>query len=569
MKNMLTSSGPLKDGAVKRQLVVLCDGTSNSVEVGAGTNVYRMLAGFAQQDPELKLFYDPGVGSPEYAPETTWAEKAKQFKQRLMGLAFGSGVYDNIAQAYEFLMREYSDGDEIFVFGFSRGAFTARSVVGMVNAFGLLPTHSSNLLPMLMNVYFASDDPIRELSEKEMGTHVPKKKRKHVRKELIQKIRASNITPERRDVPIHFVGVWDTVATLGIPPLDKKIPVQATLTNNDRHGCPQSAKRFRHVRQALALDEHRYMFKPRVYMDADCMSNPFGQSIQQRWFPGAHCDIGGTYGDNADTSSQALFWLLDEAQQCGLRVSAAQIPAAPTRSEQPPIHDALYDTPWWAAAGMIVREASRGDAAPSKPRRYPQDTVWRQRRSLLWLLVSLVAFIAMWLASGWASVWPQTGAEFFLSKERDWLGAPIKMAVWQLQAVLGVCNPIQYLPSAQLKTALFFDTLMIVAYTYFLGRLSSRAFASLAGLNSMHQKRRAVLDALGMGLMFLVVGDVLENIATLLYVVWPNSAWPVLVGFNGLIVTLFSLLKLLGLAMTQALLIWAFARWCSRSEGGS
>jgi uncharacterized protein (DUF2235 family) len=539
----------------KRQLVVLCDGTSNSVGMGQGTNVFRMLSVLQVKDPSKVVFYDPGVGSPSYAPETTWVEKAKQFKNRIQGLAFGNGVFENIAQAYEFLMREYREGDEIYVMGFSRGAFTARAVVGMVNAFGLLPMHSNNLLPMLLHVYFTETDAMPKRSQEEI--HLPPKRTRQV---LIDKVRDNNIPENRRDITVQFVGVWDTVATLGIPPLDRQISVVAKMT--DQQGRP---KKFRHVRQALALDEQRVMFKPRPYQDKDIPfdhNDPHKQSLAQRWFPGSHCDVGGTHWDNSAISESAMAWLLSEAAQCGLRIDARRLQAIcaaaqPSAQSRPLIHSELYDTPLWAAAGMCVREARHGAAFAMPELEFPKDTVWKDRRSWkLWLLAAFFCVLLFW-ASGWAALGFGREQLFQMQSWQDALLAPPRMALWQLQAVVGDCNPTLFGGSANLKAAVLWDTLMILAYAYIAGRFLSRAFASLAGLNVLQAKPRRMLNVLGLGLMALVLGDLLENIATFIWLAWPVGAWPLLLGTTAVFVTLFAMMKLIGLAMCITLALWA------------
>ena len=538
-----------------RQLVILCDGTSNSVDAGLGTNVFRTLSALQTRDPAQVIFYDPGVGSPIDAPGTTWWDKTMQFKERIMGLAFGNGVFENIAQAYEFLMHEYQDGDEIYVFGFSRGAFTARAVVGMVNAFGLLPAHHHNLLPTLLNVYFTKNDSVEEIAQKSMQQPTGRS-----RNTLIEKIRANSVPVERQEISVHFVGVWDTVATLGIPPLDRQISVVAKLT--DMNGKP---KKFRHVRQVLALDEHRVMFKPRQYQQADIeldRSDLSKQSLAQRWLPGAHADVGGTYGKNLTLSQSALTWLLAQARECGLRIDVQNLhvvdqPYKANALMEPPVHSELHESPYWAAAGMCVREARYGIAMPVPQLQYPRDTVWKRRRAFLpWLAAAFFSALFYW-ASGWAALGFGREQFFDLPSWYRALSEPIRMAMWQLQAVVGDCRPAAYADNANLKAAVLWDTLMIVAYAYLGGRLLGRAFASLAGLNALAAKPRRMLNLLGLGLMTLVLGDLLENITTFIWLAWPVGTWPFILGLTAIFITLFSLVKLAGMAMSLALLIWA------------
>jgi uncharacterized protein (DUF2235 family) len=563
-----------------RQLVILCDGTSNTVDAQGGTNVFKLLSALPKNSTQTKTFYDPGVGSPAYAPATTWWDQLKQMAERIKGLAFGNGVFENIAQAYEFLIKEYQDGNQIYVFGFSRGAFTARSVVGMVNAFGLLPAHSAHLIPTLMNIYFTSKSP--DIFTQTGRLLLKKMKLNHEENEdttrgaLIKKVRSDLITLDRRNIQVRFVGVWDTVATIGIPPLDRQIPVNASMKEDifDAQGkkIGQEAKKFLHVRQALALDEQRVMFQPRQYQEADVQydpAQPSQQSLVQRWFAGAHSDVGGTYKDNSVISTSAIAWLLKEASLCGLRMDlrvlqAVSAPANPSTQTKPLIHSALYDTPYWAAAGMCVREARYGAAMDMPALSYPQDTVWKNRRSgKLWLAAAFFSALFFW-ASGWAALGFGREQLFQLQAWQDALLAPTRMALWQLQAVVGDCNPNTFSEHANLKTAVLWDTLMIVAYAYIAGRLLSRAFASLAGLNAFQAKPRRMLNVLGLGLMALVIGDLLENIATFIWLAWPAGTWPLLLGTTAVFVTLFSIVKLVGLAMCIALAVWA--AWRARSN---
>jgi uncharacterized protein (DUF2235 family) len=287
-----------------RQLIVLCDGTNNNLTGGrADTNVLKLMGLLPRDDRQL-VFYDPGVGNASALPGATLADRARRRFDRLWGLAFGRGAYENIAEAYTFLMRHYEPGDQIFVFGFSRGAFTARAVAGLVNQFGVLSKPLENLVPTLIHVYFS--DPKGNASQQEELAKVSADIR-------------SLCTPgigERASV--WFVGVWDTVSSIGVPPFSREIQKPSTV----------SGKNMVHVRQALALDEHRRPFRPRLYAENNFSEpNQFGQTFKQEWFSGSHCDVGGGYPVAHDVlSGQALSWLVQEARDKELR---AETPAAP------------------------------------------------------------------------------------------------------------------------------------------------------------------------------------------------------------------------------------------------
>lgn len=559
-----------------RQLVVLCDGTNNSVDMdGQGTNVLQLDRCLSRADAQQKVFYDPGVGSAANAPGATWVDKLSQMRQRLWGLAFGNGVFENIGEAYVFLMREYQPGDEIYVFGFSRGAFTARGVVGMVNMFGVLAPHCEHLLPAMLNIYFAEDGAARSKAAFD--------------------IRRTGYSAAGSAAQVHFVGVWDTVATVGVPFLDKQFTATSQLVSPvepDKNGDSSTnkdkpvwrPKKFIHVRQVLALDEHRFTFKPRLYDNLNFDGNEFGQSLKQYWVPGAHCDAGGVYMDSPKISHAALEWMVQEARGKGLRANA---PHQPVNLGNLPtvVHSAVYNNALWAAAGLALRNFDDSlkppqplaawplPGLPAKALQYPQDTVWsrsaamnahRAPRRWWTLLLGVVALVMLYLAMAWAlsgmpldhmghsAAWGHIVSGLWYNPAPE-VG---RFAHWQLRAVQGELNPVALNPLGQHKTALFFDFGYILAYAYVLGRLSSRAFASLSGLRKAGDAHRPVLNALGMGLLLMVVSDLLENCLHLVLLLSDGALWTVVVGVLSIALSAAAMAKFTGLAACTALIVW-------------
>jgi uncharacterized protein (DUF2235 family) len=140
-----------------RQIILGCDGTNNTLTGGVyDTNVLKMISQLAPADANRILYYDPGVGSPDQLPPLGVWNDVRRKLERLAGLANGRGIYENIAEAYLFLVDNYRKGDEIYIFGFSRGAFTARSVSGMVKLFGIIRPDSKSLILTLIRVYFST-----------------------------------------------------------------------------------------------------------------------------------------------------------------------------------------------------------------------------------------------------------------------------------------------------------------------------------------------------------------------------------------------------------------------------
>lgn len=272
--------------------IVLCfDGTWNKpadenlpADEQVETNVCRFFKSVEKAAPdgvEQVAWYDQGVGSKWY--------------DRFIGGALGLGLEKNILDGYKFLAQQYADGDEIYVLGFSRGAYTARSLVGLIRNCGLVYNKRLALrIAMAYGIYRAREDgPDSETAKGFRANYA-------------------------REVPIKFLGVWDTVGALGIP-FDVLEPVKKRFY--EFHDTRLS-KIVENAYHALAIDEHRDIF------DA-CLWNPetaLEQTLEQRWFVGAHCDVGGGYAER-ELSDIALRWIQDKASSLGLALKTVALGA--------------------------------------------------------------------------------------------------------------------------------------------------------------------------------------------------------------------------------------------------
>lgn len=465
-----------------RQLIVLCDGTNNTLTGHThDTNVVKLLEHLrAHEDEAQTIFYDPGVGSTGSLPAVTVWDEIKQWNQQAMGLAFGGGIFENIAEAYQFLMRNYNEGDQIFMFGFSRGAFTARCVAGLVNQFGLLQPQMEHMVPTLVQLYFKR----RDTSDDAKSVMV-----------ISKQIKATFVSANQRVVDIQFVGVWDTVASVGFGPLKTKMTTTPTI----------QGKCFLNVRHAMSLDEQRAQFAVRLYCDDNDTSGKYTTasgkpaSLIQQWFPGCHCDVGGGNPAKQSTLSNiALDWLVDEAISCGLRVAPSKA-AATTVPESHPIQSQTNVTPLWALTGLHVRETRQVElddgevfhVAPVAHQNafyetlaFPKSTLWAKhssfkslRPTLIALVIALVAYaLERRSSTAWASLW---------------------------------------------------HFVVIAGYAYVLARLVTWAFAKLAGLNSTidggkkQRDNNSRLNGLGWMLPALVFGDIAVNLLDLI-VLWSS-----------------------------------------------
>ncbi len=291
-----------------RRLVLLFDGTWNKPE--SGTNVERLRRLITPRDlagVEQRVNYIPGVG-------------VTAGLAHLLGGAFGYGLSGHVMEGYRWLCETWQPGDDIFLFGFSRGAYTARSLGGMIRKCGLL-RHDAVGTVGKAEVSDAYDF-YRELDSKPDDA-------------IARDFRAGHSV----QVDIHFIGVWDTVGALGIPDTAAWFPY---ARSRYQFHDTELSKIVKHAYQALALDEHRADFQPAIWTRNPNTIKP-GENltskkveqvdIEQRWFIGAHADVGG--GNDRDGSGRKpdslpdlpLAWLQYKAIDAGLAFSEQLEPA--------------------------------------------------------------------------------------------------------------------------------------------------------------------------------------------------------------------------------------------------
>ena len=186
---------------MSRNLVVCLDGTRNEPETGP-TNVTR-LYDIAVKDDRQLVYYDPGVGTMGARSATT---RAGRWLTRAGGLVLGHGVRENVEEAYGFLMGAYQPGDRIFIFGFSRGAYTARALTGMLRTVGLLRPGADNLVPYAMKLYAKGG--------RRGQTEAAERAFWRLRSEFTDKFGTPEF-PSRFEPQVEFLGVWDTVKSVG------------------------------------------------------------------------------------------------------------------------------------------------------------------------------------------------------------------------------------------------------------------------------------------------------------------------------------------------------------------
>jgi uncharacterized protein (DUF2235 family) len=259
---------------MSKRIVLCTDGTWDNT--GNDTNVYKLSKGTLNSADQV-AFYDDGVGA-----NGTIIEK-------LAGGALGAGLFQKIKDGYTQIAHLYEQDDPIFLFGFSRGAYTARSLAGMIAICGL-PTKNfdGNMVDLAFQAYRNADQ----------------------RAALLAQL---NQNYAMYDAKITMLGVWDTVGSLGIPAIFGGVDsVIYGFLDTGLHPDVKNAY------QALAIDERRIEFPPTLWTSQPAA----GQILEQIWFTGVHCDVGGGYADDPSTetalSDVTLSWMMSKAWALGL-----------------------------------------------------------------------------------------------------------------------------------------------------------------------------------------------------------------------------------------------------------
>lgn len=314
--------------------IILCsDGTGNTAVKGRGTNVFKLFEAIDlteyRTNPQLDAqlaFYDDGVGTQGSAP------------LKVLGGAAGYGLAHNVKKLYRELARVYDPGDRIFLFGFSRGAFTVRTLAGMIGACGVVKGGE-----------FGTSRALRRAVDAAYATYRSSYRSKLTdwwanRTQQQQKIA---IPPAKvhTGVPIRFVGVWDTVDAVGMP--FALADIVNTWVVQFKFPARTLGKHVEHAYHALSLDDDRRAFQPVLWHAQD------DERVEQVWFAGVHSNVGGGYPKQG-MSLVALDWMLRKAADHGLRMQRLDIELFRGHAS---VDDTIYDPR--AGTGIFYRWAPR------------------------------------------------------------------------------------------------------------------------------------------------------------------------------------------------------------------
>ena len=268
-----------------KRIAVFCDGTWNTPDEQVNgklcqTNVVKLANALSSASADGKmqlLYYDTGIGT------------EGDIMSRVYNGATGTGISENILQGYRFVILNYEKGDELFFFGFSRGAFTVRSLAGLIRNSGILKRENMDQIPRAYQIY---------------RSRKPEYQPREVESTLFRKTFAVEETTK-----IKFIGVWDTVGALGNP-----LFLNSVVSRSNRFHDTDLSTKTENAFHALSIDEKRKNFEAALW---HLQKDSKDQVLEQVWFPGVHSDVGGGYPVSG-LSDIALAWMLEKTQSCDL-----------------------------------------------------------------------------------------------------------------------------------------------------------------------------------------------------------------------------------------------------------
>lgn len=283
-----------------RNLVVCIDGSSNRFGL-KNTNVVELYSQLVKSETQL-TYYNSGVGT-HARPSWRSLTYVHYWLSNKVDLLIAWNLEKVILAAYRWISENYQDGDRIYLFGFSRGAYQARAIAGMIHRVGLILPGNNEQIPFAFELYSKIDDKIspgKKIRRKDAWAN-----------ELAETFKSTFCRPH---VHIHFIGVWDTVSSVGVV-RGKTLPA---TTDGDHHMC--------YFRHALALDERRVKFLPE-YIHGAKTEGSHSERIKEVWFAGSHSDVGGgnRLNEKLQSGDIPLLWMRKEAVEAGLRVKPTEV----------------------------------------------------------------------------------------------------------------------------------------------------------------------------------------------------------------------------------------------------
>ncbi len=280
-----------------KRLVICCDGTWQRLYGATLTNVALTARATGSRDangnPQI-VYYSAGVG-------------ASLDRVSLWQGMTGADLDDNLLEAWLFINLNYEPGDQLYLFGFSRGAYTVRSLAGLLRKIGILRCPHVDKAHAALDLY----------RNRDIGADDPETERFRTAHCIAWPRIAMPFTAPPVDLRIRYLGVWDTVGALGIP---RVLPISIGLNTRYEFHDTALSRSVEHARHAVAIDERRAAFSPTLWSNVQRFNTPGAPArVAQMWFPGDHGGVGG--GVERGLSNCALLWVLEGAEQAGLAIA--------------------------------------------------------------------------------------------------------------------------------------------------------------------------------------------------------------------------------------------------------
>ncbi len=354
-----------------KNIIICSDGTGNTANKNRGTNVFKLFEMVDVQDPDRPqvTIYDDGVGTSSIKP------------LKMLGGAFGWGLAKNVRELYTALARVYEPGDHIYLFGFSRGAFTVRSLAGLITRMGILDARKvddARLRTLTRKAWHAYRHDNRAWLERLLTFFLPRHDIDAFSRQHCHALEADLPAAGRGKgrARIRFIGVWDTVSAVGFPVLWVADFINCFIyrfkfPNYQLNPCVEKAA------HALAIDDERKTFHPRLWDESE--EGPLAGRIQQVWFAGVHSNVGGGYPKQG-MSLVSLDWMLRQAENAAPN-PAERIRFLPADRERIHQHANVTDKLYDSRAGLAVyyRYAPRDIHAACNTLRIPcRLPPWKQ-----------------------------------------------------------------------------------------------------------------------------------------------------------------------------------------------
>lgn len=294
-----------------KNIIVLSDGTAQEGGKGHDSNVYKLMRMLEDRTERQIVFYDQGIGTDSH---------------KITGNLAGAGFSENLLQCYQFIYENYKAGDKIYLFGFSRGAATVRSLANFIHYFGILPKSRPELIERAYKLYkMGREESENEIADEEKG---------FLAEQVAEIMEASPLTDAlprgaslnkkaekfvhehpNQWVSIEFLGVWDTVPALGAPGAIIDTFVNYIPGWKHRYHDFTLHPSVKNAYQAISIDDNRKWFQPTIWHSYDAEY----QKVEQVWFSGSHTDVGGGF-DEAGLSDISLEWMVQKAVAHGVKL---------------------------------------------------------------------------------------------------------------------------------------------------------------------------------------------------------------------------------------------------------